>query len=68
MRDCQSAATRRRKPRFRRDHWWDSTAQMLVAQSIEHWFRENLKPRTRSAATREYRLPDYHDGGDLGDR
>lgn len=35
-------ATRTRKPKYRRDHWWDSCAMMLVARSIEDWFRENL--------------------------
>jgi hypothetical protein len=34
--------TRSRKPRFVRDHWWDSVAMALVAKSIERWFRGNL--------------------------
>jgi len=43
----RKSATRSRKPKFRRDHWWDSFAMMLVARSIEQWFRENLvsKPK-----------------------
>lgn len=31
---------RSRKPRFARDHWWDSVAMALVARSIEHAMRE----------------------------
>lgn len=41
-----SRGTRTRKPRFVRDHWWDSCAMMLVAQSVERWFRENVRTQT----------------------
>ena len=36
-----------RKPRHRKDHWWDSLAMALVARSVEKHFREqeaNRKP------------------------
>ena len=42
--EMRRRATKSRKPRFRRDHWWDSLAMALVARSIEVWFRANLKP------------------------
>ena len=45
LKDQLSRGSRSRKPRFVRDHWWDSTAMMLVAQSIEQWFRANLVPK-----------------------
>ncbi len=48
--DRRQRATRTRKPKFRRDHWWDSCAMMLVARSIEEWFRENLVTRKRKPA------------------
>lgn len=43
----RKSATRARKPKFRRDHWWDSFAMMLVARSIEQWFRENLVSKSK---------------------
>lgn len=50
LKDQLARGTMSRKPRFIRDHWWDSTAMMLVAQSIEQWFRANLvaKPRNQN--------------------
>lgn len=57
-------ATRTRKPRYRRDHWWDSSAMMLVADSIENWFRENLVRRPRRQSTgRPLRLADSEELG-----
>ena len=46
--DRRRRGTRTRKPRYRRDHWWDSCAMMLVAKSIERWMREHVArpPRT----------------------
>lgn len=45
--DLRRRATKTRKARRRRDHWWDSFAMMLVARSIEEWFRANLFTRKR---------------------
>jgi len=45
--DLRRKSTKNRKPRFRRDHWWDSFAMMLVARSVEQWFRENLVSRKK---------------------
>jgi len=45
--DLRRKSTKSRKPRFRRDHWWDSFAMMLVARSVEQWFRENLVSRKK---------------------
>lgn len=57
-------ATRTRKPKFRRDHWWDSCAMMLVARSIEEWFRENLISRSRKPpATRRLQPSETHEIG-----
>lgn len=44
--ELRRSAGRTKKPKFRRDHWWDALAMALVARSVEHWFRANLKPRT----------------------
>ena len=63
----KNEGSRSRKPRFVRDHWWDSAAMMLVGQCVEVWFRANLKPARPSAARRD-QLSSYHDGGNIGDR
>jgi hypothetical protein len=47
LKDQLSRGTMSRKPKFIRNHWYDATAMMLVAQSIEQWFRVNLVPRKR---------------------
>lgn len=59
--ELRRRSTRARKARYRRDHFWDSFAMMLVARSIEAWFRANLTGKKRkvrpsqpmSAADRE---------------
>ena len=38
--DLRKKATKTRKPKFRRDHFWDSFAMMLVARSVEERLRE----------------------------
>jgi hypothetical protein len=38
--DLRKRATRSRKAKYRRDHWWDSFAMMLVARSVEEKLRE----------------------------
>lgn len=46
--ELRRTATRTKKPKYRRDHWWDSIAMALVARSVEFHFREreaNRKPR-----------------------
>lgn len=51
---------RTRKRRYRRDHWWDSFAMMLVARSVEEWFRENIptpKKRNRKRPKRPQHSP-----------
>lgn len=45
MRENLSKATRSRKPRFVHDHWWDSLAMALVAQSIETFSRQRKASR-----------------------
>jgi hypothetical protein len=45
--ELRRKSTRTRKPRYRRDHFWDSFAMMLVARSVEEWFRANLSARKR---------------------
>lgn len=45
--DLRRRSTKTRKAKYRRDHWWDSFAMMLVARSVEKWFRENLVSRRR---------------------
>lgn len=48
--DRRRRGTRTRKPRYRRDHWWDSCAMMLVAQSVEAWLREYVQKERLSLA------------------
>jgi hypothetical protein len=43
-------ATKSRKPKYRRDHWWDSFAMMLVARSVEDRLRE-LEAKKRQPMT-----------------
>jgi hypothetical protein len=45
-------ATKSRKAKFRRDHWWDSFAMMLVARSVEEKLRliESTRKQTRTLA------------------
>ena len=47
MAERRRRSSKSRKPKFRRDHWWDSFAMMLVARSVEQWFRENLVSRKK---------------------
>jgi len=49
LKDQLATGKRSRRPRYVRDHWWDTAALMLVGQSVETWFRENLIPATRRA-------------------
>lgn len=52
--DLRKRSSKTRKARYRRDHWWDSFAMMLVAKSVEEWFRENLVSRkTRTKPRRQ---------------
>lgn len=46
--DLRKRSSKTRKAKYRRDHWWDSFAMMLVARSIEEWFRENLVSRKKT--------------------
>ncbi len=55
LKDELLRGSRSRKPRFVRDHWWDSAAMMLVGQSVEAWFRQHLKPKTKSSTRRDVR-------------
>ena len=51
--DMRKRSSKSRKARYRRDHWWDSFAMMLVAKSVEEWFRANViarKTRGRSGS------------------
>ena len=66
LKDQLARGTMSRKPRFVRDHWWDSTAMMLVAQSIEQWFRANLVSRRRRQTTGQPRRMAQHE--ELGAR
>lgn len=43
--ELRKKSTKTRKARYRRDHFWDSFAMMLVARSVEEWLRVNLKSR-----------------------
>lgn len=45
--DMRKRSSKTRKARYRRDHWWDSFAMMLVAKSVEEWFRANVIARKR---------------------
>lgn len=45
--DLRKRSSKSRKAKYRRDHWWDSFAMMLVAKSVEQWFRENLVSRKK---------------------
>jgi len=38
--ELRKRATKTRKPKYRRDHFWDSFAMMLVARSVEERLRE----------------------------
>ena len=40
FKESKNKGQRSRKPRFVRDHWWDSVAMALVAQSVEMKLRE----------------------------
>lgn len=55
--------TRTRKPKFRRDHWWDSFAMMLVARSIEQWFRQNLVKKKPQQPAKPLRPADTEELG-----
>jgi hypothetical protein len=48
--EMRKKSTKTRKAKYRRDHWWDSFAMMLVARSVEQWFRENLVSRKKKTA------------------
>jgi hypothetical protein len=50
--ELRRKATKTRKPRFRRDHFWDSFAMMLVARSVETRLREieSTRRTTRTLA------------------
>ena len=45
--ESRRKASRSRKAKYRRDHWWDAFAMMLVARSVEQWFRENVVSRKK---------------------
>ena len=45
-------SSKSRKAKYRRDHWWDAFAMMLVARSVEEWFRANLVARKKKAQAR----------------
>lgn len=49
--DLRKRATKTRKAKYRRDHFWDAFAMMLVARSVEQWFRENLSSQRRKVTT-----------------
>ncbi len=38
--DLRKRSSKSRKAKYRRDHWWDSFAMMLVARSVEEKLRE----------------------------
>lgn len=59
--DLRKRATKTRKAKYRRDHWWDSFAMMLVAQSVEQWFRENLSSRKRKPSPIQPRALEKHE-------
>ena len=50
--DLRKKATRTRKPKYRRDHFWDAFAMMLVARSVEERLRdiESKRKPTRTLA------------------
>jgi len=50
--DLRKKATKTRRPKFRRDHFWDSFAMMLVARSVEDRLREieSTRKPTRTLA------------------
>jgi hypothetical protein len=50
--ELRRKATKTRKPKFRRDHFWDSFAMMLVARSVEGRLREieSARKPTRTLA------------------
>lgn len=50
--ELRKKATKTRKPRYRRDHFWDSFAMMLVARSVEEKLRaiESTRKPTRTLA------------------
>lgn len=43
MKKQLASGSRSRKPKFVRDHWWDALAMALVAQSVEKWFRSQVR-------------------------
>ena len=53
--DARKRSSKARKSRYRRDHWWDSFAMMLVARSVEEWFRANLVARKKGTKGRPVR-------------
>jgi len=57
MKEDMLRGGRSKNPHFVRDHWWDSTAMMLIAQSVESLFREHLKPVTRRRTAQYYNSP-----------
>lgn len=55
--ELRKRATRTRKAKYRRDHWWDAFAMMLLARSVEDRLREiqakKRKPRSLASMQRE---------------
>ena len=46
---AESRSTKRRKKKYRRDHFWDSFAMMLVARSVEKQLRTVVRRRPRKS-------------------
>ena len=62
--DMRKRSSKSRKARYRRDHWWDSFAMMLVAKSVEEWFRANVIARKkRTASGQPHRVADTEEIG-----
>jgi len=55
LKEQLNRGTRTKKPRFVRDHWWDACAMMLVAKSVEQWFRDNVRTNKRAKPVRQGR-------------
>lgn len=53
MKDQMAVGTRSKKPKFVRDHWWDSAAMMLVAKSIVDYRRDRLARRKPARSLHE---------------
>jgi hypothetical protein len=58
--ELRKKSTKTRKAKYRRDHFWDAFAMMLVARSVEMKLREIESVRKQTAPSRP--VPTMPDG------